>query len=378
MLANELMDVYSRISQRIKTGVESFESVFKILQKRLEAEEKFTQILKDLIPEKKDPDDIILNAIVEDIQVEINQHNRIIKDLTLLVVDPLKPFKKAQTENMKNIENLLNSQIKEVSKAIKELESSQKSLEGEQAKMSGIKPDKKDAQKKKIDKAAADVEEKKKKCDFIANKSQAESMPKLHQSFGDFDKSRLKKMQDNVLCYSQLKGRQCDANKESANRLTKKMNNFEASDRSKLIVNQMFDANSKPDDREMGTYAYAINDYQSEEPGDLQFERGDKIKVLLQHSSGWWDGEINGKKGFFPKSFVEVASSPEPKSIAIDTVLIVKYDFKPLRPEEIVLFVGDMIRVESVVGDKCLGTNLRTKQRGVFPLQKLDIPTPSN
>jgi len=38
---------------------------------------------------------------------------------------------------------------------------------------------------------------------------------------------------------------------------------------------------------------------------DLSFHEGDNIKLINKHPSGWWEGELNGKIGFFPCTFVK-------------------------------------------------------------------------
>lgn len=41
----------------------------------------------------------------------------------------------------------------------------------------------------------------------------------------------------------------------------------------------------------------------------LSFEQGQIIKCLNQDTSGWWDGELEGKRGWFPSNYVEVIMS---------------------------------------------------------------------
>jgi len=56
-----------------------------------------------------------------------------------------------------------------------------------------------------------------------------------------------------------------------------------------------------------GVSAKALYDYDAENPDDLSFKEGDIIMVLDQSDpSGWWEGEIGGKTGFFPSNFVEL------------------------------------------------------------------------
>lgn len=53
----------------------------------------------------------------------------------------------------------------------------------------------------------------------------------------------------------------------------------------------------------------AIHDYPGENPDDLSFKTGDKIRVTERIDSDWLMGEYNGKQGLFPASFVEVVQS---------------------------------------------------------------------
>lgn len=36
----------------------------------------------------------------------------------------------------------------------------------------------------------------------------------------------------------------------------------------------------------------------------LSFRAGDKIRVLNRDTSGWWDGELGGRRGWFPSNYV--------------------------------------------------------------------------
>src|SRR5204863_857346 len=44
-------------------------------------------------------------------------------------------------------------------------------------------------------------------------------------------------------------------------------------------------------------------DYNASDPTSLSFCRGDVIQVLNQLESGWWDGVINGVRGWFPSNY---------------------------------------------------------------------------
>lgn len=48
----------------------------------------------------------------------------------------------------------------------------------------------------------------------------------------------------------------------------------------------------------------ALFDYHSPDPTNLSFRAGTLIRVLTQLQSGWWDGCIDGERGWFPCNFV--------------------------------------------------------------------------
>ena len=53
----------------------------------------------------------------------------------------------------------------------------------------------------------------------------------------------------------------------------------------------------------------ALHDYDGQDASELTLKKGDKIKLVERHESGWWSGSLlsNGKEGWFPKTFVELA-----------------------------------------------------------------------
>ena len=55
----------------------------------------------------------------------------------------------------------------------------------------------------------------------------------------------------------------------------------------------------------------ALYDYHSPDSTNLSFQAGTLIRVLTQLQSGWWDGCIDGERGWFPCNFVtEVDGNP--------------------------------------------------------------------
>lgn len=55
-----------------------------------------------------------------------------------------------------------------------------------------------------------------------------------------------------------------------------------------------------------GNVVRALYDFQAENETDLNFKEGDLITVLDRSDpSGWYEGELNGARGYFPSNFVE-------------------------------------------------------------------------
>ena len=46
--------------------------------------------------------------------------------------------------------------------------------------------------------------------------------------------------------------------------------------------------------------------YDAEQADELSINVGDIIKNVVMSEGGWWEGELNGKKGMFPDNFVKV------------------------------------------------------------------------
>ena len=49
-------------------------------------------------------------------------------------------------------------------------------------------------------------------------------------------------------------------------------------------------------------------EYIAQEEDELTIKPGEVISNVIKHDGGWWEGELNGKKGMFPDNFVKVRS----------------------------------------------------------------------
>jgi growth factor receptor-binding protein 2 len=51
----------------------------------------------------------------------------------------------------------------------------------------------------------------------------------------------------------------------------------------------------------------ALYDFTPQEAGELEFRRGELITVIDQTDQNWWTGEIDGRSGYFPATYVTPA-----------------------------------------------------------------------
>jgi hypothetical protein len=55
-----------------------------------------------------------------------------------------------------------------------------------------------------------------------------------------------------------------------------------------------------------GKYVRALFSYEAAADIELDLKEGDVIKVLKEDESGWWQGEVDGRVGWFPFNYIEV------------------------------------------------------------------------
>ncbi len=58
-------------------------------------------------------------------------------------------------------------------------------------------------------------------------------------------------------------------------------------------------------------YVRALYEYEADDRTSLSFHEGDVIQVITQLESGWWDGVINGVRGWFPSNYCQIITSPD-------------------------------------------------------------------
>lgn len=366
----ELVTIYERIAKRVDKGSEDFVNVLKILDARVQAELKIVGILKEMIPVGTEEKDQITTALIEELKNEVNHHIAFSKELKERIVTPAQTYMSTMRDKQKEIQSRVKRQSDVVKKAIKETESAQKELDAQKAKFQTAKTD---AQQKKVQKAQMDLQKKIQQEGMTATKESSGAVPTLHRDFSTFDSTRLAKMQQAAIGFERLKQKMNSAINEGAQIAAGKMDNFDCADRSSRYISRVFDTSTEEvaeHDPELGVVAIA--DYRSEDPRDLQFCRGDRIKVLCQHNSGWWEGQLGPMKGTFPRTFVMMPGEQENKNDQIGAVFLAVRDTKKDRGGDVELLAGDLVYVDWVQKGRCSGTNLRTRKRGYFPLDALE------
>ncbi|NXM30050.1 ITSN1 protein, partial [Oxyruncus cristatus] len=137
-----------------------------------------------------------------------------------------------------------------------------------------------------------------------------------------------------------------------------------------------------------GLQAQALYPWRAKKDNHLNFNKNDVITVLEQQDM-WWFGEVQGQKGWFPKSYVKLISGPIRKSTSMDSgssespaslkrvaspaakaavsgeEYIAMYTYESSEQGDLTFQQGDMILVTKKDGDWWTGT-LGDKS-GVFP-----------
>uniref|UniRef100_A0A7N9ATT4 Dynamin-binding protein n=1 Tax=Mastacembelus armatus TaxID=205130 RepID=A0A7N9ATT4_9TELE len=67
-------------------------------------------------------------------------------------------------------------------------------------------------------------------------------------------------------------------------------------------------------EEESSIYGVALYEFRAMEPGELDFDVGDRIRVISTLEDGWLEGELRGKHGIFPHRFVKIKDNEQKMS----------------------------------------------------------------
>uniref|UniRef100_A0AAX7V4A1 Dynamin-binding protein n=1 Tax=Astatotilapia calliptera TaxID=8154 RepID=A0AAX7V4A1_ASTCA len=117
---------------------------------------------------------------------------------------------------------------------------------------------------------------------------------------------------------------------------------------------------------------------------ELDFREGDVIIITGLPEPGWFQGELDGRRGNFPEGFVELSGPLRSPQEPVDSQYLNKdpqpciyedeggvygvalYEFRAMEPGELDFDVGDRIRIVGTLEDGWLEGQVRG-QRGIFP-----------
>ncbi|XP_074658567.1 intersectin-1-like isoform X3 [Tubulanus polymorphus] len=151
-----------------------------------------------------------------------------------------------------------------------------------------------------------------------------------------------------------------------------------------------------------GLQAQALYPWRAKKDNHLTFNKGDIILVREQQDM-WWSGELNGKIGWFPKSYVKlVSSTPKQSNSRSDTPVnsdrpasinsnpspispeqsiqqsgeyyVAMYNYTSTESGDLVFNQGDVIQVTKMDGD--WWTGILNEKAGIFPanyVKKMEV-----
>uniref|UniRef100_A0A8C6LGS6 Dynamin-binding protein n=1 Tax=Nothobranchius furzeri TaxID=105023 RepID=A0A8C6LGS6_NOTFU len=104
---------------------------------------------------------------------------------------------------------------------------------------------------------------------------------------------------------------------------------------------------------------------------ELDFREGDLIIITGLPEPGWFQGELDDRRGIFPEGFVELLDSYDAgegtEEEDMDGIYgVALYEFRAMEPGELDFDVGDRIRIVNTLEDGWLEGVLRGQQ-GIFP-----------
>jgi len=368
-----LLDIILRIQSKVKSGMDNYDVSMTLIKKRAQIAQQYSSMLLGIIPNVFDPNDPIECAIIDDIRKEAEMNNILAGQIKNEILTPNEISEKTQREKVKILKKYLEKDIDEIGSLCNALDKHEALLESETSKCSTLDGEKLEKKKKYCQKLNDEYKTKLSKAIEVSSRQQSRTTPMIHSQFIEFDSNRLKVMHKSSSNYTRMRNQISSAQTHVTSKMLEDLESYDIKDKTERTVQQLFDPNKKMSPEEKEIIVTAETDFYSEEPGDLCFEKGDKIRVLLMHTSGWWDGECNGKRGMFPKSYVTPVTQSVSSSTSIATTVHCILDHKPQAPGEIIVLAGDLVYIDYMFKEKCTGVNLRTKERGSFPTNVLDI-----
>ncbi|XP_053616337.1 E3 ubiquitin-protein ligase SH3RF3 isoform X2 [Plodia interpunctella] len=134
-------------------------------------------------------------------------------------------------------------------------------------------------------------------------------------------------------------------------------------------------AQARADGKQLPPYGRALYDYNSKEPGDLSFKKGETVLLQKKLDPFWYQGECSGRTGMFPITYVQVVV-PLPSPTALCKAL---YDFRMSAPDEegcLAFDKGAIITVHRRVDENWAEGRLEQRV-GIFPIAFVELNQPA-
>ena len=138
--------------------------------------------------------------------------------------------------------------------------------------------------------------------------------------------------------------------------------------------------------RKVQPCARALFTFTGEKKDELSFSEGVKIRLLKRIDNNWLEGELNGKIGIFPQSFVKIEvglPSKDIESVLADSgrpYARAICDFHSDSQDDLQFERGDLIELLSWSGEGWMRGCTSTNTTGVFPISFVHVikPLPVN
>ncbi|KAG7461831.1 hypothetical protein MATL_G00195260 [Megalops atlanticus] len=129
--------------------------------------------------------------------------------------------------------------------------------------------------------------------------------------------------------------------------------------------------------------ARAIYDFKAQTAKELTFKKGETVYIIRQIDNNWYEGELRGRVGIFPISYVEKiapsekhqpARPPPPAQIREIGEAIARYNFNADTNVELSLRKGErVVLLRQVDQNWYEGKIPETNKQGIFPVSYVDV-----
>ena len=145
--------------------------------------------------------------------------------------------------------------------------------------------------------------------------------------------------------------------------------NFLPKDKKDIVITNYKEAKKNGTKRSLfGFKAKALYDFVAESGKELSFQRGNILTVTGDVDDNWLKGELGGRSGIFPGSYVEFILNRSEEKLKV----IAKYNFKAKNPIELTMLKGEILEVERNVDHNWVEVSLG-ERLGIVPMDYLEV-----